>query len=231
MEYLGKWLLIYEWKGQGMRSRMAAGGRRGQVLQGAMKLFAEKGFRGTTTRHIAQELEISEALMFKYFPSKEALFRAIIQKKTDESEEIFFPKEAILAKDDRQVFRSIASYLISKNTEDPTFMRLLHYSALEGHELSRIFFETHAMERTRLLSEYIRQRIKERAFRKVSPLLAARGFLGMVLHFVQSQEIYGMKNLSRFSQKKAVDTFVETFLNGLNGNAKKNGSPKRKTGA
>ncbi len=92
--------------------------------------------------------------MFKYFPSKEALYRAIIQKRTDGSEEMFFPKEAIQAKDDRQVFRSIASYLISKNTDDPTFMRLIQYSALEGHELSRIFFESHAMEKTRLLPIY-----------------------------------------------------------------------------
>ena len=208
---------------------MTAGGRREQILRGSMKLFAKKGFRGTTTREIAQHLGISEALMFKYFPSKKALYRAIIQKKTDGSEEMFFPEEAIQAKDDRQVFRSIASYLISKNTEDPVFMRLIQYSALEGHDLSRIFIENHAMERTKLLSGYIRQRIKEGAFRKVPPLLAARAFMGMAIHYVQSQEIFGMKNFLRFSQKRVVDTFVETFLNGLTGKAKKNGTQKRKS--
>jgi len=167
--------------------------------------------------------------MFKYFPSKKALYRAIIQKTTDGSEEMFFPEEAIQAKDDRQVFRSIASYLISKNTEDPVFMRLIQYSALEGHDLSRIFIENHAMERTKLLSGYIRQRIKEGAFRKVPPLLAARAFMGMAIHYVQSQEIFGMKDFLRFSQKRVVDTFVETFLNGLTGKAKKNGTQKRKS--
>ena len=214
-----------------MKRRLSANGRREEILHGAMGLFAEKGFRGTKTREIARSLGISEALMFKYFPTKEALYRAIIQKRTDGSEEMIFPKEAIRAKDDRQVFRSIASYLISKNTEDPTFMRLIQYSALEGHDLSRIFFENHAMERTRLLSGYIRQRIKEKAFKKVSPLIAARGFIGMTIHYVLSQEIYGMKHLSRFSQKKVVDTFVETFLNGLNGNARRNGTSKRKRNA
>jgi AcrR family transcriptional regulator len=208
---------------------MTAGGRREQILQGSMKLFAAKGFRGTTTREIAQQLGISEALMFKYFPSKKALYRAIIRKRTDGSEEMFFPKEAIQSKDDRQVFRSIASYLISKNTEDPTFMRLLQYSALEGHELSKIFFESHSMERTKLLSKYIRQRIKEQAFQNVPPLLAARAFMGMILHYVQSQELYGLKDHFNFSQKKVVDTFVETFLNGLTGKAKKNGTQKRKS--
>lgn len=198
-----------------MRKRMSAGGRREQILKGAMRLFAQKGFRGTTTREIAQRLGISEALMFKYFPSKKALYRAIIQKMTDGSEERLFPKEAIQAKDDRQVFKSIASYLIQKNTEDPTFMRLILYSALEDYDLSKIFFENHAMERTRLLSEYIRQRIKEKAFKKVHPLLAARAFIGMVIQYVQSQEIYGLKNLFHFSQKKVVDTFVDAFLKGI----------------
>ena len=212
-----------------MGTRMAGGDRREQILRGAMELFAEKGFRGATTREIAKHLSISEALMFKYFPSKEALYGAIIQKRTDGSEEMFFPKEAIQAKDDRQVFRSIASYLISKNTEDPTFMRLIQYSALEGHELSRIFFETHVMEKTRLLSDYIRQRIKEKAFKPVPPLLAARAFMGMIIHYVQFREIYGMKSFMKFSQKKAVQTFVDTFLNGLAGVPKKNGNRKRKT--
>jgi AcrR family transcriptional regulator len=212
-----------------MKRRMSAGGRREQILEGAMRLFAQKGFRGTTTREIARRLGISEALMFKYFPSKEALYRAIIQKKTDGSEEMFFPKEAIQAKDDRQVFRSIASYLIQKNTEDPTFMRLVLYSALERHDLSKIFFENHAVERTKLLSEYIRQRIKEKAFKKVPPMLAARAFMGMVMHYVQAEEIYGMKNTSHFSQKRVVDTLVDAFLNGLKGSPSGNESGEGKS--
>ncbi len=198
-----------------MIRRMSARGRREQILKGAMRLFAEKGFQGTTTREIARHLKISEALMFKYFPSKEALYRAIIQKRTDGSEEMLFPRDAVNAKNDRLVFRSIASYLIRKNTNDPTFMRLLIYSALEGHDLSRMFFKNHAMEKTRLLSEYIRQRIREKGFRKVCPMLAARAFIGMVVQYVVAQEIYGLKNSSRFSEKKVVETFVDTFLNGL----------------
>jgi AcrR family transcriptional regulator len=212
-----------------MNNRMSAESRREQILHGAMRLFAEKGFRGTTTREIANTLKISEALMFKYFPTKKALYRAIIQNRTDGAEEVFFPKEAVRAKDDHQVFRSIASYLIAKNTEDPTFMRLIQYSALERHELARIFFETHAMGNTRLLSQYIRQRIKEQAFKKVPPLLAARAFIGMIIFYVQSQEIYSLKNFFHFPQKKVVDTFVETFLNGLTGNAKNHGHAKPKS--
>jgi AcrR family transcriptional regulator len=200
-----------------MGNRMSADERREQILQGATRLFAEKGFRGTTTRELAEHLSISEALMFKYFPSKEALYRAIIERQINGDEDVFYPREAIQSKNDRQVFQSVASYLIRKNTQDPNFMRLLLYSALEGHELSKIFTEGVALKNTRLLSKYIRQRIREKAFKDVPPLLAARAFIGMVIHYILSQEVYGMKGVFHFSHKKVVDTFVDAFLNGLQG--------------
>jgi hypothetical protein len=75
------------------------------------------------------------------------------------------------------------------------------------------------MEKTRLLSGYIRKRIKEKTFKKVPPLLAAQAFIGMVMDYVYFKEIYGLKNLSHFSQKKVVNTFVDSFLDGLKGNA------------
>jgi len=200
-----------------MKKRMSAKGRREQILEGAWSLFAQKGFRGTTTREIAKRLGISEALMFKYFPTKAALYRAIIQKRMHGTEEMLFPKEAIDSKDDRQVFKSILSYLLRKNTADPTFMRLLLYSALEGHDLSKMFFENHAMDHTKLLARYIQRRIQEDGFRKVDPLLTARAFIGMAIHYVMSQEIYGMKKLFHFSHHKVVETLVDLFLNGLKG--------------
>lgn len=198
-----------------MKKRMPSQERREQIIHGAMNIFARKGFRGTTTREIAQSLGISEALMFKYFPTKEALYRAIIRKRTDRAEEMLFPKEVIEAKDDWKVFHAIATHLARRNSQDPTFMRLLHYSALEGHELARIFFGNHAQKKVKILARYIAQRIKEGAFRKVSPELAALAFLGMIIHYIQAQEIFGLKHRAPFSLEKVVATFVEIFLKGL----------------
>lgn len=208
---------------------MTSKDRREQILQGAMRLFAEKGFRGTTTREIAQKLRISEALMFKHFPSKEALYRAIIQQRMNGAKDMLFPKEALKAKDDRQVFSAMASYLIRRNTEDPTFLRLVLYSALEEYDLSKIFFKNNATKNTKILANYIQQRIHEKAFKKVHPLLAARAFIGMVLHYIQSQEIYGMGNLFNFPQKKVVETFVDSFLNGIQNQQERNESKGRKS--
>jgi AcrR family transcriptional regulator len=40
------------------------------------RVFAEHGFQGTTTKALAEAAGVSEALLFKHFPSKEAIFAA-----------------------------------------------------------------------------------------------------------------------------------------------------------
>ena len=49
-----------------------------------MELFAKKGFRGTTTRDLATHAEINEAIIFRYFNTKEELYSAIIEHKAGE---------------------------------------------------------------------------------------------------------------------------------------------------
>lgn len=51
--------------------------RRAAIIKAAEKVFVEKGFYRTTTRELAEAAGVSEALLFKHFPSKEALYSAI----------------------------------------------------------------------------------------------------------------------------------------------------------
>jgi AcrR family transcriptional regulator len=51
--------------------------RREAILAAVRQMFVAKGFYGTTTRELAQAAGVSEALLFKHFPSKEALYSAI----------------------------------------------------------------------------------------------------------------------------------------------------------
>ena len=51
--------------------------RKAAILRAVRRVFAEKGFDGTTTRALADAAGVSEALLFKHFPNKEALFSAM----------------------------------------------------------------------------------------------------------------------------------------------------------
>ncbi len=61
----------------GKKGRLSGEERRQSILRAVGSVFAEHGFRGTTTRALAESAGVSEALLFKHFPSKEALYAAV----------------------------------------------------------------------------------------------------------------------------------------------------------
>ena len=59
--------------------RLDSDERRKAIVRAAVPLFARKGFAGTTTRELAEAAGISEALLFRHFPSTQLLYREILR--------------------------------------------------------------------------------------------------------------------------------------------------------
>jgi AcrR family transcriptional regulator len=57
--------------------KMSSADRREAIIKAVRRVFAEKGFDGTKTRALAEAAGVSEALLFKHFPNKEALYSAM----------------------------------------------------------------------------------------------------------------------------------------------------------
>src|SRR5262245_54824322 len=63
---------------QSPRSKLSSEERRTAIIKAVRRLFADKGFHGTTTRELAEAAGVSEALLFKHFPNKESLYSAML---------------------------------------------------------------------------------------------------------------------------------------------------------
>lgn len=61
------------------RVRLNPHERERQIVQGAVNFFAEVGFSGRT-RELAKRLGITQGLLYRYFPSKEALLDRVYQE-------------------------------------------------------------------------------------------------------------------------------------------------------
>ncbi|HVG19275.1 MAG TPA: TetR/AcrR family transcriptional regulator [Blastocatellia bacterium] len=196
--------------------RMTGENRRRQIVSVAANLFSQKGFSGTTTKEIAEGAGVSEAIIFRHFATKCDLYAAILDYKVRQVSERVQAQllEAESRKDDRAYFGSLAFEMLEFHSKDSTFMRLLLFSALEGHDLSEIFFHSSALEIKNNLRRYIKQRISDKAFRRVDPAVAARAFVGMVLHQAQVRNIFQGDDL-KLSNRQIADRFVEIFLNGI----------------
>ena len=186
--------------------------RQASIIAAASSLFAQKGFNGTTTREIAKTAGISEALLFRYFPTKRALYAAIIAAKSQLSQLMASIEEAAEKRDDVLVFTLIAKFRIHRGA-DPTLLRLLLFSALEGHELSNMFFRNRHRVFYEFLAGYITRRIREGAFRPVDPLLAAQSFVGMIVYHRLLHDIFRVP--VHCSPEESVAGYVDVFLEGL----------------
>jgi AcrR family transcriptional regulator len=203
---------------------MSSEERRAAIVQAAVRLFAERGFRGTTTRALAKALRITEPVLYEHFKSKRELYCAIIESMSQEG---MARATALLqpyakAKDDRGFFTRLGEFVLECHSEEcALYARLLLFVALEDPELGALFYDRQRQGRE-LLARYINRRIKEGAFRQMDPPLAARAFLGMVSHHGVLGLLY-QDDFVQGSRKKIVEGMVDIFLRGISnsGHARK----------
>ena len=214
-----------------------------------MRLFSERGFRGTTTKEIAQAAGVSEAIIFRHFATKEELYTAIIDFKgcggaaanaaagrpeqpaiIDEIQGCV--AEAVEASDDLAVFRGVALHMLEHHQSDPDFLRLLMYIALENHSLGQVFWDKNVRVLYEFLGGYVRRRQREGAFRDVDPYAAVRVFLGSVIHHSLVNLLWDKdpaRRIFRVTNEEAARQFAEILLRGIaaDSDSAGAGAPKR----
>jgi len=196
---------------------MAAEDRREQIIEVAVRLFSQKGFRGTTTKEIALAAGVNEAIIFRHFATKSELYAAIIDRKANSGGMQALQSElaeAMERNDDRQVFETLAFRVLEFHERDDTAMRLLLYSALEGHELAEMITRNYISKTHQQVAEYVRKRIAAGAFRRVDPMTAVRGFMGMVIGQVMNKKFFQPAGgvMLNITNRQAAAAFADLFL-------------------
>ncbi len=199
--------------------RMGGDERRLQILRVAVSLFAHEGFRGTTTKKIAQAAGVSEAMVFRHYANKEELYTAILDHKACSGDAInpeLMVAEALKRKDDRAVFEGLAFGALEHHESDPEFQRLLLHSALEGHELAQMFFEKFVRRVYEFLGAYIRERQRDGAIIKIDPAIVVRAFIGMIIHHSLNNNLWDpQRRLLNLSNESAAKHFTDILLGGI----------------
>lgn len=211
--------------------RMAGEDRRQQILNVAIRLFSQRGFRGTTTREIAHAAEVSEAIIFRHFATKQDLYAAILDYKACAAKVTDIARAIAEAESrgDEAVFEAIAKEMLRIRREDLDFFRLLLYSALEGHDLSRMFSERYVFQSVDPLREFIRERQRTGALRGIDPPIIARAFMGMISHYSMVKLLFAPPETPfEITDDEVAQKFAEILMRGIG--AKKSNAASAKNG-
>jgi AcrR family transcriptional regulator len=195
--------------------RLSARERRAAIVHAAVKLFSEKGFRGTTTRELAAAVGVSEPVLYQHFATKKDLYAAIIDAKSNEIEHITERLGAWMASsDDHGFFVCLANVILDWHEQNPAWLRLFLFSALEKHEMADLFYERRAQGFFQMITAYIERRMADGVFRRQNPEFVAHAFAGMVAHHGLEKVIF-CRELPDMDREAVVEGMVALFLRGL----------------
>ncbi len=198
------------------RHRLAGEARARAIARAAMRLFARRGFSGVTSRQIARAAGVSEGLVFKHFPRKDSLYRAILQEKIHETETAAPSEASLRLADDETFLIRIAADVIGRVDHDDTFLRLLLHSALEGHPLAEEFRRARVEQVRAMIERRIRRRFARRRWSApVDPALAARVFSGMIQAALINRRVLREPAIRRVQAERWARLIARIFLHGL----------------
>ena len=94
------------------------------IVNAALKLFAEEGFKSTSTSKVAREAGVSEGLIFRHFGNKEGLLQAIMQMGEEQASAML--SDIVLEQDPKTMLRKYLdlSLKISKDQDAIDFWKL-----------------------------------------------------------------------------------------------------------
>ena len=188
------------------------------MLEIALDFFSRKGFEGTTTKEIAVAAGVTEAIIFRHFPNKQALYTAVLDYKHESAEMqgwLAKSKECMDRNDDVGLFRAIVSIIIESYRRDARCQRVLFYAALEGNEAGLAHHRQLSIPVYELLCQYIRRRQREGALLDYNPGLILAAIAGMATHYAMMTEMFGFR--PDHSVEQVTDTFTRIMMSGIQG--------------
>lgn len=196
-----------------------------QIIGTAEKLFASKGFDGTSVRDIAEEAGVNIAMISYYFGSKEKLMQAVFAERTSHIQQ----KVDTLLKDDTltplEKFYVLVDDYIERIVQKQHFHKIMMYEQLleKGGAVMEMILGV-KKENTENIIRLIKDGQKRGAFRKdVDVVLLMNTLFGTVTGTLVSKNFYRHQyNLQHLSDealqeklKKKLSSHIKTIFKAL----------------
>lgn len=191
--------------------------RRKEILEAALRLFAEKGYAAATNAEIARAAGVTAAALYYYFPNKEELFRAAVSEHLGQ----FVPTIAGLTREGtdasgQEPFRSLLQGALAFFTEEKTQM-VLKIVLAEGPrrpEIRQVWIDQTAVVMEQLLP-YLVTSIGSGRMRPADPRLIFLLLQGPLMAGVITRDLLQIPVLQDLPNDALVEAVLDTTLNGL----------------
>src|SRR5260221_7217742 len=192
-------------------------GRRAQIVDAALHVMAEHGFRGASIKRIAQHAGLkSPALIYWYFKDKEALFEAMLEEMAPflgvvaNAEQLLDePPEIVLPRLVNGFIKTVQQPVIGR------FVRVLLSEAARHPSVAAFFAQRGPLVLLNFLERYLARQIELGRLRAHDPRAGARAFMGMLVVYVLGREVFPAIGAGFPSAETYASEVTNIFLRGL----------------
>ena len=178
-----------------------------QILQGALEIFLQRGYEGTSMDRVAAAAGVSKITIYKHFQDKEGLFTALITRVTAEKFQKVFGTLS-LKESPAVALRQIATKLLDMLAVDEdyvAFLRLIIGESGRFPALAQLFVEALPKRAWRVLIEYFEAHPE---FEQQNPEATARIFTGTLISYVLIQKLLHGQAVVPIDSEVIVDNLI-----------------------
>jgi AcrR family transcriptional regulator len=191
--------------------------RRQQIIDGALQVFASEGFEKATNKDIARAAHInSPGLIYHYFKDKTDLFRQVMEERAPALQLIIHGEE-LMEREPREVLTTLAQAFIKMfdNRAAPAMFKMMLSEATRKPAVAAMFNKIGPGRGFAFLTRYLQHQMDLGRLRRMDPGAATRCFLGPLLAFMLTREVFVQADAATLSPEKMIDTMIDVFLNGM----------------
>ncbi len=191
--------------------------RRQQIIDGALEVFSSKGFEQATNKDIAQAASIgSPGLIYHYFKDKADLLQQVLETRAPVLQLIAHADE-LMDLPPREALQRLAHAYIATMT-DPRAVKL--FKLVLGESIRRpivadILNRVGPARGLNFLSRYLEHQMSLGRLRRMDPGAAARCFMGPLLAYIMTREVFPQPDTPHLRPEMMVRTTVDIFLDGI----------------
>lgn len=190
--------------------------RKELIVDAAARIFAEKGFSGTSNRDIGREAGVSPGLIYWYFEDKNDLFKAVVGRLFPLSA-LEFPDEDADRLELERLLELIGTRFMAIMSQ-PDVQRLMRLAISEIIRFPDVLQELGRMigtEVIRKLAEQLDARIARGEIPETNTWLASQAFFGALVAYVLRKYIFQSVDLQETPDDAMVQTVARIYAAGL----------------
>ncbi len=186
-----------------------------KILDAALELFSQKGYKGASVRMISSKVGIRESALYNHFKNKEDILNTIVSTLSSSSLSFLSSGKPLeeSAKKGKSFLREFATSfkLLSYDEKSEKFFRFMMIELMQNRNIRDIFLNDFHQSHLKILSQAFFIMMQESLIRSSDPMLMAREFLSPLFFYRMQATLLRLDGESTSSVATLFEKHIDFF--------------------